>query len=780
MRHIRRTGLSLSARVLILTSVLVGGTTLDRTASADPPSVSTLPATTVPDSEAGLQEIVVTANRREQNLQSVPIAVTAITAQTAGEMGITDTQSLAAAIPGLNFNRQANSSIPFLRGIGSPVGETGDEPSVAFYVDDVYIPAGNASVLNFSSIESMEVEKGPQGTLFGRNATGGVIQVYTRNPSSTPSIEVTGGYANYNTTSSSLYVTGPLAPTLAANVSLYQSNQQDGWGTDFTTGSPTYRGWDNGGRAKLLWTPTDRFSALLTYDLDRTSTGEGIAYTPAAGTVAVPGIPGPSGYYNTLGNINSQSTNEQQGVSLKLTSDFDWSKLVSISAWRQTKGVEAFAYDPVPPPIANVLITNPERTLTQELRLLSPEGQKWSWIVGAYYYHDTAGFDPLQFTGAAFAPFPQINGYGLEYTKSWAGFADTTYPILPDTNITAGVRYTQDKRQLDAGAVFGDGPAFGLPAGYVPAANSPQSATWSKPTYRLILDHNFTPDVMAYVAYNRGFKSGLFNPVVNPGSPIGPPVQPETLDAYTAGAKTEFFDHKLRVNTEFFYYKDKNIQVDEVSGAATYITNAATATIKGVDLDITAQPIERVTITASIEALDGHYGSFPNGQFFVYQPNGSGNCAFTVTPAPGPVPCGGLALPPGYNSKTGTWNLSGDQTMQSPPFSSYLSAAYRIPTAIGKFDLSASWTHTGNYYADADNGRGQVAPSSPNNDRQGILNLINSSLAWTSMDEHWSARFWGKNLTGKEYWSFALEDAFNTQYSPAPPRTYGVTVSTRW
>ncbi len=732
------------------------------------------------DTESGLQEIVVTANRREQNLQSIPIAVSAVTAETATQMGITDTQSLAAAIPGLNFNRQANSSIPFLRGVGSPVGESGDEPSVAFYVDDVYIPAGSASVLNFSSVESMEVEKGPQGTLFGRNATGGVIQVYTRNPSSTPSFEITGGYANYNTTSSSLYVTGPLASTLSGNISLYQSNQQAGWGRDFTTGSPTYAGWDDGGRAKLLWTPTDRFTALLTYDLDNTSTGEGVTYTPAAGTLAVPGIPGPSGYYNVLGNVNGQSINEQQGASLKLTTDFDWSKLVSVSAWRQTKAVETFAYDPVPIPLANVVITNPERTLTQELRLLSPDSQKWSWIVGAYYFHDTAGYDPLVFTGAAFAPFPFINGYGLEHTTSWSGFGQTTYPILPDTNITAGVRYTQDKRTLDAGSVFGDGPSFGLPAGYVPAPNSPQSATWSKPTYRLILDHIFAPDVMAYVGYNRGFKSGLFNPVVNPGAPIGPPVQPETLDAYTVGAKTEFLNHKLRVNTEAFYYRDKNIQVDEVSGAATYITNAASATIKGIDLDITAQPIERLTITGSLEALDGKYGSFPDGQFFVYQPTGGGNCAFTVSPPPAPVPCGGAVLPPGYDAKTGAWNLSGNKTMQTPPFSSYFSVSYGIPSAIGEFEVSASWTHTGNYYADADNGKGQVPPSSPNNDRQAIINLINSSLIWTSMNEHWSARLWGKNLTGKEYWSFALEDAFNTQYSAAPPRTYGLTVSARW
>src|SRR5208282_6667279 len=118
------------------------------------------------------------------------------------------------------------------------VGETGDEPSVAFYVDDVYIPAGNASVLNFSSIESMEVEKGPQGTLFGRNATGGVIQIYTRNPSSTPEFEAVEGYANYHTVYGSLYASGPLTDTISANAAFYGSHQYKGWGFDLTTGAP--------------------------------------------------------------------------------------------------------------------------------------------------------------------------------------------------------------------------------------------------------------------------------------------------------------------------------------------------------------------------------------------------------------------------------------------------------------------------------------------------------------------------------------------------------------
>src|SRR5208282_5106743 len=127
------------------------------------------------------------------------------------------------------------------------VGETGDEPSVAFYVDDVYIPAGNASVLNFSSIESMEVEKGPQGTLFGRNATGGVIQVFTKNPTATPELDVGLGYANYDTDSGNLYASGALADTLAANFAVYGSEQHNGWGRNVTTGRPTFTGWDWGG-----------------------------------------------------------------------------------------------------------------------------------------------------------------------------------------------------------------------------------------------------------------------------------------------------------------------------------------------------------------------------------------------------------------------------------------------------------------------------------------------------------------------------------------------------
>jgi iron complex outermembrane receptor protein len=156
----------------------------------------------------------------------------------------------------------------------------------------------------------------------------------------------------------------------------------------------------------------------------------------------------------------------------------------------------------------------------------------------------------------------------------------------------------------------------------------------------------------------------------------------------------------------------------------------------------------------------------------VYQQTG-GNCAFNVVPG-GPVPCGGVVTPPGYNQATGNWDLGGNKTIQSPPFSSYLSAIYHIPSGVGGFDLSVGWSHTGNYYADADNGKGQVAPS------KALIDLVNASVTWTSANGHFNAQLYGRNLTGEKYWSFALEDAFETQYSAAAPRTYGITLGAHW
>jgi iron complex outermembrane receptor protein len=727
-----------------------------------------------------LAEVVVTANRREESNQRVPLGIASIQAADAQKVGVTDVQSLAAVVPGLQFNRQANSSIPFLRGVGSPVGQSGDEPSVALYIDDVYVPAGSASMANFRSLDHIEVAKGPQGTIFGRNATGGVVQIFTRNPTVHSELEVNAGYGNYDTGSAELYASGPLSTRLLANISAYWSDQDEGWGRNVTTGSPAFGSRQYGARSKLLWTYSDRTNALLTLDYDKTVTQQGLGFMAFPGTGSLDplppfpngGFPPAAGYYDPTESFDSEGDVRQYGASLKIMHDFEWSQLVSISAYRDTRNDYALDEDSGPLPLVNVELVTPETTFTQELQLISRPDASLTWIAGMFYFNDKAGFDPIHFTGAAFAPLPFVNTRGILTTQSYAVFAQATATILRDTHLTGGARYTWDDRTVRASAELGND----VP---VPAPNSPQSQSWSSPTWRLVLDHSFSPDFMAYVGYNRGFKSGLFNPVVLPGEPIDAPVDPETLDAYTIGLKSEYLQHKLRVNIEGFYYDYSNIQVTQILSAVSHITNAAKATIKGIDVEISAVPLEGLTVIAALEVMQGKYESFPNGTFFVYDPVTGGNCTFTVAARPAPVPCGGVT-PPHYDAQTGTWDLKGNHTLQTPPFSATLSGQYEIPTPLGSFDVNLSWTHTGNYYATADNGRGQIPPSSSQNTRQELIDLFNGSLGWSSSDRDLEVRLWAKNLTDVQYWSYADEISFATFYSPAPPRTYGVTLTKRF
>ncbi len=725
-----------------------------------------------------VETVTVTANRRSENMQRVPIAISAITGEDAAKLGVTDGQSLMDQVPGLNFNRQANASIPFLRGVGSPVGQPGDEPSVAMYVDDVYLPAGAASIANFNSIENIEVEKGPQGTLFGRNATGGVIQVYTRNPTDEPELDTTLGYANYDTPSGSIYATGGIADDLDANVALYGSRQYDGWGNNqcaalygflgCKTSGPTYTGYDFGGRIKFLWTPTSHTTILFTLDYDKTETSEGLAFHAAPGTTAV-GFPPPPGFYDVAEDEQPGFTTRQDGGSLKVTQDMGWASLVSITALRNLTSISNLDEGDSPIALVDTHLGTEETTWTQELRLLSPDEAPLTWIAGFYYYGDQTSA-PYDFYGALIPVFTggpsSALATGRQVTNSYSGFGQATATILPDTHLTGGLRYTVDTRDFNATVVLPGGPA-------VEAANSPMSHTWPKLTGRIALDHQFTDDIMGYIAYNRGFKSGVYNTTVFPipGAPTQGPVSPETLDSYTIGEKGEFLDRSLRVNVEGFFYQYKNIQIDEVIGAQTVLSNAAAATMKGVDIDVTALPTDNLTLTASAEIMNGTYNDFKDGIYFVY--DGAGNCTWAPFNANG---CPNHP-PPNYNPLTGQWNLKGLDTIQTPPFSFTLNGNYTIPSSVGPFDLDLSYFHGGDYYSDADNGLGQIAPSSPDNDKQKSLNIFNGSVGWTADSGAWGVRFWAKNITGVKYWSFNIEDAFATQYSAAPPRTFGITAT---
>jgi iron complex outermembrane recepter protein len=724
-----------------------------------------------------LAEIVVTANHREENNQAVPIAITAITGDAAAKLGVTNLESLGDSVPGAVFERQSNGSIPFLRGVGNPNSTAGDEPSVATFVDDVYLPFPGAGVSNYNSIDRIEIEKGPQGTQFGRNATGGVIQIHTKDPTPDPALDLSAGYANFDTFSASTYATGALSPTVSANIASYWERQYDGWGHNLTTGNPSYRGWDLGGRAKVLWTPSDKTSILVAVDTDTTELEEGMDYRSFKGTASEGAVPAPSGFYDYYSPQDDHAKLSTDGISVKAIQDLGWSSLTSISAFRHsinpadynlTLGSGVFN-EPV-------YIEGKDDTYTEEIRLLSPSGGKLKWSAGIFYLNDVSKYDPLNIT-VVIANNLNLNQVGVQRTASYAGFTDATYEVMPGTHLTMGARYTEDQRKargsLDINGSYV--PVGALGPGAPGGAGSTTFSDWSG---RVILDHYFTDDVMTYAGWNRGFKSGLYNLAFVTGS-INPPVKPEIIDAFSVGEKAEFLDHRLRVNMEGFYYNYTNIQVQEVVANASQTTNAAGAKIKGIDLDLTGKPIESLTLTANFEVLDGYFTNFPNGAYNVYNPIAGGDCTLTPGNLCG-LPPGSPWLPPNFNPGNATtpasWNLAGNKTPNSPPFSATFSARYTVPTQFGPIDLNVALNHTGNYFFQADNGKGQQPPSSPNNNKQPTLNLVNASVGWTSAN-NWMVRLWGKNLANIQYYSFGFETAPSTQYSAAPPRTVGITVS---
>jgi iron complex outermembrane recepter protein len=801
----------------VLMAMLAGVAILSRPAGAQsqqgiPPSPSSAAATT----DDQLSEITVTANRRAENQQQVPIAVTAITADTAEKVGIVNALALGEAVPGAVFNRQSNGTIPFIRGVGNPNSTPGDEPSVAMYVDDVYIPLSSSGISNYNTITAIEVEKGPQGTLFGRNATGGVVQVFTKNPSDTPEFQATESYANYDTPSGSLYAGGPLvSDLLSANVAVYGSRQYHGWGHNLTTDQPTIADeYDFGGRVKLLLTPNDRMSFLLTVDTDTTGTGIGVTYSATPGTkttnlsilgIPIPGAsaPSPSNFYDTYGNFRNYSTNYQSGVSLKANIDLGWANLVNIAAYRHNNDQEYFDYDDGPASLFSAYLHGIENTTTEELRLQSLDSSAIKWVGGFYMFDDKSGFLPLNFDALAppfAAMFPGgvvpgfIASYGKEYTHSYAAFGQVTDEVLPKTFVTLGLRYTVDNRTGSSYNTSALQQALVTPntnvlptcptTGYTFLAPVPicvggnGAATFKSPSGKFDVRYQFTDDLMGYVAYNRGFKSGVFK-VVSILSQQDPPVKPEKLDAYTIGEKAEFLDHRLRVNTEAYWYKFQDIQEQVIVQDTSHAVNAARATMKGAELEVTGLPAPHLSVTGSVSVESAVFNDYPNGAFFVYNAVNGGNCTLGATTTCGVVP-GGAGAPPGLSGKGTTaspytWNLAGNHLPNAPPYALSISAAYDMPTRTGKWDYNIAWNHIGGYYFEPDNGQGQIAPSSPGNDKQPITNLLNASIGWTSLDEVLAIRLWGMNLAQQHYYSFNDTEGNATQYSAAPPRTYGIT-----
>lgn len=723
-----------------LTAALAVSTAAQAQGAADAAPTAAGPASAI--SPASLEEVVITAQRRAERLQDVPIAVAAVTADQLEASGVRSTLDLAVTTPGLQMNESAGFLLPSLRGVGTQATGPGIENPVAIYIDGVYLASQTASVLTLNNVERVEVLKGPQGTLFGRNSTGGVIQVITRKPSHTFGGSLGVSYGNYGTLSGNVYLTGGLTDNLAIDFAGSVLTQAEGYGVNIVTGKDFNRAdIDMAYRTKLLFEPSDRTSIEVAADYFKNK-GSSASFRPGVLPNGLnPSAPVPTGDYNGSQDVNPIRLSEGGGASLKIRQDLgDAASFVSITAYRASKLRYDIDYDfSAAPMLASGATTN-DRQFSQELQLLSQGEGKLKWIVGAFYFDGEGNNDPKSNrAGFPLTPGPSDvldqRTYPEITTKSYAAFGQLSYALASGTNVTAGLRYTDEERNLTATSLnLFNGSE--LPPSFAPVN---QSASASKLTWRLSVDQKFGDDIMAYASYNRGFKSGGFSA----DTPTLPSFRPEQLDAYEVGLKTQLFDRRLRFNASAFYYDYKNIQISTYDLGSLILLNGAAARIYGLEFDFEARPTAGLILAGGLTALDPEFTDFPNAPFFK-------GCA-AGEPLPCPRSAAGLTLP------------------QQSKLTGNMSATYERPLSFATLTLNASYYYNSGFFVDAGH-----------TDKQESYEMVGASIGLLFDDGRYALRAWGRNLTDSHVIRQEAFAAVGSAVSYGAPRTYGLTVEARF
>lgn len=699
--------------------------------SNGPTSGSSTVQTQESEQQGGVPDIVVTAQRRFQQMQDVPIAITTLTAEELSTAGVARTDTLVQITPGLVMNRQLSGAVPYLRGVGNPSIQPGVESPVAIYVDGVYHAAAAGNIFSFNNVQQVEVLRGPQGTLFGRNATGGLINVTTRDPSTETAVEGTIGFGNYDTLHGTLYATGG-SGQLAADIAVYGTDQMDGFGRNTVNGDEVNRNREIAVRSKLLWQPSSDHRVTLSGDWSRDRTDFGTVLGVYPGGVSIDRSTFAGNPYNSRTNWPDRAKIDNWGVSLKYQGDLGFATLTTTTAYRDVAFDLLLDQDGTPVPLVNVTVTDRFDSFQQEAILVG-DGAKFDWTAGLFYFESFSGYVPLNVRSPIVPPL-NFNTFTREWTTSYAGFAQGTYSVADNTRLTVGARYTVDRRRVIGQQLAEMGHP--RPVGTVLASANARKK-FPKLTYRFGIDHDITPDVLIYASIDRGFKSGLFAT----GSVSSTPVRPEILDAYQAGLKSDLVDRTLRLNLSAFYYDYKDIQLNRIENGAGILLNAAKGRSYGGELEVTYAPrLERgdLQLTGNLSLLDAKYTSFPNGPIF------------TVNPMGGNIQSAG--------------DLSGNRMIRSPEWTLNIGASYSVPLGSGSLQLSGNYYHSASFFWEPDESV-----------RQSAYDLINAQIAYAfGPDERFRVRAWGRNLTDQVYYIYAVANTLGRSGSAAQPRTYGL------
>jgi iron complex outermembrane receptor protein len=742
------------------------------------------------EAASALEEIIVTAQKREESAQSVPIAVTALDAAQIEKSYARDIQDVENLAPNLIIdptlgNGTASISI---RGLQLNDVEKSFDPAVAVYLDGIYLANTTGALLQMYDAEAVEVLRGPQGTLFGRNTIGGLINIRRTQPTGEFGGKFAVNFGRYNQLDARAVLNfGAIADgKLATKLSLVR---QDGGGY-FQNLSRDKREGDTaftGITLTSLWTPSDSFEATLTLDLfdDKTPTRPVTSLTQAGETFfgfGVTGAPRTDIAYhrNTLTTLDQKAFVKSKAVTLNAAWQLsDAHRLVSVTGWRDVKDDAVQEFDGV---AANIFWTQrPQKSdqLSEELRLESDWNDSVRSTLGLYYFDGAYELNQSTHIFGGLAARP----YFRQETTSTALFGQVDWSITDAITLSLGGRYNDEEKEacgINQNPANAAGPAllsFGscgiagraaenlvntyvdITTGLTRTATGKES--WSKFTPRVNVSWQLDDSKLAYLTYSEGFRSGGFNGRAADAGTLGP-YQPESVESFELGFKSQWLDNRFRMNLTAFStdYLDKQEDVvfpDPALGTVTLVQNAASASIKGAEIELLAIPTDGLTLGLNIGLLDASYDEWL-------------------------VP--GIPLTP--MGPAGIVDKSDFKLRRAPEYTAAFNVQYEQALGNGSFLVyGLNYSYKDDYYVIANTVQRPAALDSGLVDAFGLLD---ASISYET--ESWSVSLWGKNLTDEDYFTHVLDAGTNYGSGPNnapvpiaglwtfgtinPPRTYGV------
>ena len=719
------------------------------------------------DADVGhIEEVVVTARRREESLQRVPISVTAIGADELESRSIQNLSAVSESTPNFTFGQQPQggraSNVVFIRGVGQRDTLAVYDAAVGIYLDGVYMGRMQANDLDMLEIERIEVLRGPQGTLFGKNTSGGAVSIVTKQPDASADglsgkFEITAGSRDRLDFVGSVNV--PIVTDKAALQLAASRRGQDGYG-ERADGQDTNDADRESYRAQLLLAPTDSFSAVLSADFshfdEANTTFKLVGVNSSIGTIGALNFftdpdyddtwLAPDDYFSFANGPNS-SRGDLWGAAMTLTYETAWGAIKSITAYRSNELSNEIDPDQAPITVIDQFQSVDQDQLSQELQATGTAmSDRLDWVAGLYYFdedaRDVSSYNLLTPLLGNVAGFSQ----DLDITnQSYAAYAQGTYSFTDRLRMTLGLRYTNDDKEVTRRR-----PQFPTGVPLQPTTTKSRSSDAISP--RAGLDYQWTPDVMTYVSVAQGYKGGGFNGRAGSLADFNE-FEDETVWTYEVGLRSDLLDRTLRLNLTAFYsdYEDLQLPINGsqiVNGAPSpfsSIVNIPKSRITGGELELVYVPLPGLTLSGGLGVVNAEYRELPTDPRFVAAGTIDLDNEFPNTPEV-------------------TWNVGAE-------YGTYVSDALKV---TGRVDYA--WKNTIFY--------------NPENTpflRQPSYGVLNARLTFALEDSGWSLGVFGTNLTDERYFVGGYDDA----QSPSPalgfaivnmaaPREWGVSAQLRF